>query len=194
MSSKSSGSDPAFDLELFRSQKSTISLIGPPGAGKSATASLLSSRLGYVQIDTDAAIVAKTGMSVSEIFSSLGEPAFRDLETELLKALASDAVATDRVVSCGGGLPVREENYRLLESMGSVICLYATTEMLTARVLSGETRPLVHSQSPVQTEERINTLMSQRATTYNRPRYRIDTTKLTPAEVCDQIISLLSLV
>ncbi len=135
-------------------------------------------------------------MPIDVIFATLGEPYFRDLETSVV----SDIVERRRtihcglVVSCGGGLPVREKNYQMLESIGTIVCLHATAEKLLARVLCGETRPLLQSESGEKTEARITSLLSQRATTYHRPRYRIDTTEISPSEVCDQIISLLSLV
>lgn len=202
----------------------------------------LSLRTGWAAVDTDAEVVKRSGMSIDDIFSSQGEPHFRMLESSVLKELASasDMLRNGVIISCGGGLPVMDENYQILDQMGTIVCLYADANILAMRVVEGEVRPLLEkplsdekiaitsvevatkmqetmrielaktfnddataeldcengrSKSKLQAvENRLRTLLSQRATTYNRPRYKIDTTQLSAVEVSDRIISLLSLV
>lgn len=172
----------------------SIILIGPPGSGKSATARVLAARLKLSAIDSDALIVANSGMSIDRIFASFGEEHFRELETDVVSNLVRSkaAGAEDFVLSCGGGLPVREQNYRMLESLGIVVSLNADVPTLARRVREGETRPLLQSSTDGM-EERIASLLAQRASTYGRPRYKIDTTNLSPTEVCEQIIDLVGL-
>lgn len=135
------------------------------------------------------------GMPIDRIFATCGEHHFRQLETEVVEKLlgSKDLQPEPVIVSCGGGLPVKESNYLLLESLGHVVCLYAQVDVLTKRVLSGETRPLLQSDSEAATASRLSSLLKQRSTTYSRPRYRIDTTDLSPLEVCQQIIRLIGL-
>jgi len=102
-------------------------LIGMMGCGKTTCAGLLAHRLGRPALDTDSLLEAETGMTVSEIFAARGEGYFRDLETDLLRRLAETG---DRIVACGGGLPLREENRRLLRTSGTVIFLNRNPETI----------------------------------------------------------------
>ncbi|MCX6512424.1 MAG: dephospho-CoA kinase, partial [Actinobacteria bacterium] len=64
-----------------------IALIGMMGSGKSTVAAVLAERLDWPLVDLDAVLEAKSEMSVSEIFTSQGEPAFRALEASSCLAL-----------------------------------------------------------------------------------------------------------
>ncbi len=79
---------------------SCVVLIGPPGAGKTTVGRALAALLGVELRDTDQAIEAQQGRSISDIFMDDGEPRFRELErTEVAAALASHS----GVLSLGGG-------------------------------------------------------------------------------------------
>ena len=104
-----------------------IYLIGMMGCGKTTCAGLLSQALGVPMVDTDAEIERIAGMSVSEIFSRYGEEHFRGMETDLCRTLASQE---DRIVACGGGLPLRAENRKLLRESGTVIFLNRNAETI----------------------------------------------------------------
>ena len=53
-----------------------------------------------------------SGMSIPDIFASSGEERFRELETEALrKVLGKDPC----IISCGGGIILKEENRKLLK-------------------------------------------------------------------------------
>ena len=77
-----------------------IALVGFMGAGKTTVGRLLAAKLGLPFHDTDAMVVAASGMEIAQIFEELGEPAFRELEREA----AYEALERDEsVVSLGGG-------------------------------------------------------------------------------------------
>jgi shikimate kinase len=97
-----------------------IYLIGMMGCGKTTCGRLLSQALDRPFLDTDQAIEAQQGRAVSEIFAENGEGYFRDLETQLCRDLAAQE---NLIVACGGGLPLREENRKILRDSGAVVFL-----------------------------------------------------------------------
>ena len=98
-------------------------LIGFMGAGKTTVGKLLAREKGLQFVDTDDRIVAEQKQSIPDIFSKYGESFFRDLETDLLRRMKEDT--RHSVISVGGGMPVREENRKLLRALGCVIYLTA---------------------------------------------------------------------
>ena len=67
-----------------------IILVGYMGCGKSTVGKNLAKITGYDFIDTDEIIEKNQGKTISEIFAESGEEAFRQMETELLKAFLDD--------------------------------------------------------------------------------------------------------
>ena len=59
-------------------------LIGYRATGKSTLAALLAEKLGWDAIDSDVLIEQKAGKSIARIFAEDGEPAFRDLESDVI--------------------------------------------------------------------------------------------------------------
>ena len=79
---------------------SCVVLIGPPGSGKTTVGRALAALLGVEFRDTDQAIEAQQGRSISDIFMDDGEARFRELEqAEVASSLASHS----GVLSLGGG-------------------------------------------------------------------------------------------
>lgn len=141
--------------------KDNIILIGFMGSGKTSVGIKMSYQLKRTMIDTDKWIERRQKRTVSEIFEGSGEEAFRAMETNCLKELLC---RTDKqIISTGGGLPMKEENRALLRELGTVFYLKAAPETIYERLKSDTTRPLLQSEDP---EERIRTLMGQRAPIY----------------------------
>ena len=131
------------------------------GCGKSTIGKKMSEILNIKLVDTDAWIEERQGMTVSEIFATKGELFFRDLETGALKELLEEKELM--VISVGGGLPVREENRRLLQQLGHVIYLKAEPETIYNRVKGDTTRPLLQTENPM---EKIREMLGQREEKY----------------------------
>lgn len=136
-------------------------LIGYMGCGKSTIGKKLSAILNLKFLDTDAWIEGRQGMTISEIFATKGELFFRDLETEVLQELLEKKETM--VISVGGGLPVREENRRLLQQLGQVIYLKAMPETIYNRVKGDTSRPLLQTENPM---EKIREMLGQREEKY----------------------------
>ena len=111
-----------------------IVLIGMPSCGKTTIGKRLAERLNLPFIDTDEEIVKREGRSIPEIFSTEGELYFRDVESEVVKDLAQHKGV---VISCGGGVVLREENALALQKNGILFFIKRDVN-----ALSTEGRPL----------------------------------------------------
>lgn len=117
-------------------------LVGMMGVGKTTAARVLADRLGRKVFDTDMVIETRTGRTVREIFAEEGEPAFRELESEVLaEALASPEPL---VIAAAGGVVLSAANRAALAKSGArVVWLCADPANLVARVRGGGHRPLL---------------------------------------------------
>ncbi len=134
-----------------------VILIGFMGSGKTTVGVRLSYRLRRAVIDTDKEIEKEERRTVSEIFAVNGEEYFRDSETKVLRRLAQSTGS--HIISVGGGLPLREENRKLLHELGQVFYLKASAETIYERVKHDTTRPLLQGENP---QEKIRTMLAQR--------------------------------
>lgn len=162
---------------------SSIVLIGFMGAGKSSTGKALARQTGLACLDTDEMVSAKFGLSVTEIFTRLGEEEFRNAETEALRQLAGSASA---IIVTGGGIVLRPENVRMLRKLGTVVSLEADAETLFGRISRRAIRPLLRTANPRAT---VVELLRVRDPLYRAAAdVRVDTSRLTHDEVADAIL------
>ena len=140
--------------------RKNILLIGFMGTGKSSISRRLKKLLNMREVDTDAMIVEREGMSISEIFDQKGEEAFRNMETELLRELKYEK---NLIISCGGGMALRDENAAIMKEAGMVVWLTATPETILKRVEHDDSRPLLRGNKNV---EFISNLLNKR-----KPKY-----------------------
>lgn len=139
-----------------------IILIGFMGCGKTSVGKRLAQALNMDFLDTDEWIEDKQQMTISDIFSTKGEAAFRVMETECLKELL-EREGKEFVLSVGGGLPIREENRKLLSRIGHVVYLKVSADVVYNRVRNDKSRPLLQAPNP---RGRIIDLMSARKNFY----------------------------
>jgi shikimate kinase len=159
-------------------------LIGFMGTGKSSIGRLVAHRLRFQFVDTDALIVERAGLEISEIFAQHGEAHFRDLETRAIESLAS---RERYVVATGGGAVLREQNRRLLRSLGFVALLTAREKTILDRVGHGNRRPLLHSSNPA---EKIAELLAERAPAYEAAaHWTLDTSDITREQASELIVA-----
>ena len=104
-----------------------IVLIGMMGCGKTTVGRLLSRRLGLELVDTDALIEQREGRSIPDIFAREGEEAFRALESEIVREAGA---RTGCVLSTGGGVVTRRENYAPLHQNGVIVHLTRDLSLL----------------------------------------------------------------
>lgn len=166
-----------------------IVLVGYMGAGKTTVGKALAKRTGKRFVDTDALIVSQMDLSINDIFEKYGEAYFRDLETKLLDNLIKSDVGC--IVSCGGGLPMREENRPYLKRLGKVVYLKVSETDIMKRLKGDTTRPLLKGPRD-EVKERIHNMLEMRDPVYTEVAdVVIKSGKYKVPEVVDMIINSL---
>ncbi|MBP5281354.1 MAG: shikimate kinase [Lachnospiraceae bacterium] len=164
-----------------------IFLIGFMGAGKTTVGRRLSWKLHIPVEDTDKTLELFEGMTISEIFQTKGEEAFRDLETEFLGVILKRPYP--RIISAGGGMPVRVINRSLMREAGTVTYLRVRPETVWERLKDDDTRPLLQCEDPV---GKIKELMDARKEAYEScADIILDVDELTPQECVDRLVKIL---
>ena len=166
----------AIDRSLF--------LIGFMGTGKSSVSAALGDMLEQEVMEMDACIARREGTSISEIFAQKGEEYFRRCETKLLRDCAG---WEPLIVSCGGGVPMRQENVDAMRACGKIILLTARPETILERLKDDHSRPLLEGHKNV---AYVTALMMQR-----QPKYAaaaditVDTSDRSVEAICYEILA-----
>lgn len=106
--------------ERLSATEQNIVLIGMPGCGKTRVGERLEELLGRERIDIDQALSERLGMSCADFIEQQGEDAFREQETAVVAEVAK---RSRLIISCGGGVVTRSENYPLLHQNGLIVML-----------------------------------------------------------------------
>lgn len=123
----------------------TIVLVGMPGSGKSTIGRKLAQRLGLAFSDSDAEVEKAAGMTVPQIFETLGEPAFREGERKVIARLLR---SSRQILSTGGGAFMNEHTRAIIKNEAISIWLQADYDVLLERVLRTDDRPLLRKGDP----------------------------------------------
>ena len=121
-------------------------LIGFMGAGKTTMSDYFNTMFAMDVIEMDQIIARREGMTIPDIFEVHGEEYFRNCETNLLIEMQS---RKNVVISCGGGVPMRERNVAEMRKNGRVILLTARPETILERIKGDHSRPLLENHKNV---------------------------------------------
>jgi shikimate kinase len=163
-------------------QIQNIALIGFMGTGKSSVGQLVAAQLHFTFLDTDHVIEARTGKTISEIFTQEGEPAFRALEKKIVGELVG---RKKTIISTGGGLPANPDNLVSLKTHSLVVCLWASPEKIWERVRSQTHRPLLNEPDPL---AKIRSLLAEREPCYRQADVLLNTELRALKDVAQQVI------
>jgi shikimate kinase len=163
-----------------------LALIGPRGVGKSTVARLLAESLECPLFEADREAERRIGASIAELVARKGWPAFRAVETEVLRdALAAHADAL--VFDAGGGVVTSEENRALLARFDRVVYLHGPPEELVRRIgFDNSSRPrLTDAEDPL---EEMRAVLRERDPWYRQCADQVvDIAGLTSLEVATRI-------
>lgn len=163
-----------------------IILIGFMGAGKTTISDYLSTMFAMNIVEMDQVIEEREEMSIQDIFATYGEEYFRELETNLLIEMQS---RKNTVISCGGGVAMRERNVAEMKN-GRVVLLTASPETIYERVKDSNNRPVLNGRKNVQG---ISELMEQRREKYEAAAdIVVNTDGKTVLQVCEEMIQKLT--
>lgn len=144
-------------------------LVGMPYAGKSYWGRQIADHYGMTFYDLDVFITEFTGKSISEIFDTVGEPGFREIEHVCLEELINQT-SKDCIIACGGGTPCFHNNMTLMKKAGTVVFLEADIPYLVANFSKDTTiRPLLND--PQVLTGKLTELQEERAEYYTQAHY-----------------------
>jgi shikimate kinase len=161
-----------------------ICLAGFMGSGKTTVGTLLARQLAWRFVDLDDRIEESAGLRIPEIFERFGEPAFRQIEADQLRAALGRAVELKEslVLALGGGTYAQPGALEFLRSAGvPVIWLDSPVETLLARCMTMTGRPLFRDETS------FRALHAQRLPSYQQADHRVDSSG-EPAEVVAEIL------
>lgn len=163
-------------------------LIGYRGTGKSTVARRVAELFELECLDADAEVERRAGKSIKQIFVEDGEPAFRDLEVQVIARLVQHH---DVVLSLGGGAVMREETRRAI-APGTVVWLTARPETvhdrMTADIRTTAQRPNLTTSGGL---AEITTLLTRREPVYRAcADFVIETDTKSAEQVAQEIVCL----
>jgi shikimate kinase len=162
-----------------------VFLVGFMGAGKSSVARRLARNFGLASVDMDSYIERREGEEIPQIFAERGEDGFRDAEAAAFKDVCE--MGSPMIVSCGGGIVMRQGNRNLLRRCGFCIHLVVQADEAAMRIDDTLSRPLFNSIKD-----------ARRRCAARMPRYHevahaeIDTHGKTVSEITREVANILT--
>lgn len=132
------------------------------GSGKTTVGKRLAAVMNREFLDTDERIEENEGMTISRIFAEKGEAYFRETETQLIRRMIENEQG--KIISTGGGMPLRPENAALLKQLGLVVYLKSSEEAVYERLRDKTDRPLLAGPDP---RRKIRELLEYREPLYS---------------------------
>jgi len=175
-----------FDADPIPFKNRTIALVGLMGVGKSTVGRRLAARLGLPFADGDDEIERAAGMSVSEIFATMGEAAFRDGEARVMRRLLE---GPRMVMATGGGAVLNTETRELLKVNTVMVWLKADLKTVANRVQRRDTRPLLRGKDALQA---LTAMAEVRYPVYEQAHLTVDSGSGAHSEAVDAIIKALN--
>ncbi|PLS24143.1 bifunctional shikimate kinase/3-dehydroquinate synthase [Bifidobacterium imperatoris] len=165
-------------------------ILGMMGAGKTRVGKEVAHMLHLPFADADAEIEREVGMKIPAYFEKYGEPAFRDVEADVIADFLEDF---DGIFSLGGGAPMTPSTQRELatyiERGGKVVYLDADPQEAMERANRGGGRPMLNGDA----NARWKKLYKQRDPVFHDvSNVHVHTRGLTPQGAAKKVIDMVS--
>src|ERR1700729_844731 len=163
-----------------------LCLAGFMGSGKTTVGTLLARQLAWRFVDLDERIEQSAGLAIPQIFERFGEPAFRQIEADQLRAALGRAseLKEATVLALGGGTYAQPGCPEFLRNAGApVLWLDSPIELLLSRCTTMTGRPLFRDEAS------FRALHAQRLPSYQLADFCVDSSG-EPARVVSEILGL----
>jgi shikimate kinase len=158
-----------------------VVLMGFMGSGKSTLGKQLASIMGWSFTDLDRSIENQEKRSIPQIFEQEGEPAFRKLESALLK---KNLEKKNCIIAIGGGAPCQPGNIELIREKSVSVYLKVSIPQLVSRLASSATpRPLLKGKSAPEIRIFITELLKAREPYYNQADIILESDEITAGRI-----------
>ena len=165
-------------------------IIGMMGAGKTRVGKEVAHMLRLAFADADVEIEHEVGMKIPAYFDKHGEPAFREVEADLIADFLEDF---DGIFSLGGGAPMTPSTQEALVDYiaqgGCVVYLDADPKEAMERANRGGGRPMLNGDA----NARWKKLFKERDPVFrNVANVHVHTRGLTPQGAAKKVIDMVS--
>jgi len=164
-----------------------VVLVGIPGAGKSTIGRAVALRTGRRYVDLDSLIERSFGKPISAVFEGDGEGAFRLVEAEMSREVAS--LAEPAIIAPGGGWATNDAAVAHLQPRSRIIYLRVTADEALMRMGAAvKTRPLLASGDPLGA---LRSVLEARSEGYERIASAVvDTDGFGVEEVVERVLAI----
>lgn len=160
-----------------------VFLIGFMGAGKTTVGRRLARCCGLASVDLDRSLEHESGMRLRELFETVGEERFRDMEADALEGYCS---GYPLIISCGGGTVCGPRSAKIIEERGFAVHMEVSACESAERISNHDTRPFFDCM------DSINDKSCQRMPLYRRlADATIDTCGKSPGRLARELQELL---
>ena len=164
-----------------------IYLIGYSYSGKTTMGRQLADLMGYDYYDTDKAIEVKYKLTIPLFFQRYGEPAFRIIESQILRGTEH---LDDVVVATGGGTACNPENIQFILEHGTAIHMQMSVDDIMERLRHAhKSRPSLVGKSSDEQRHFIEKQLQERLPFYEQAPLSIPALHATAEQLRDLLIS-----
>ena len=153
-----------------------------PGCGKTTLGRALAAEMNVAFIDLDEYIEERCEATINQIFSTVGETRFREIEQQALHEVAA---MNGVIVACGGGTPCHSGNMEFINEHGLSIWLTTSAQRITQRLCLPEEkakRPAIVRLTDDELLDFVNHQLAERQPFYEQAHLRFDSTRLESVE------------